>query len=296
VPQELDDFGDVVVRFQTAAGPRYVDPRLRRAPYGYLGPNLSGAPLLVIGEALGPPERARGSSPDARSVTLTARVGLEGEASASVVEELRGWPALEWVELMDRVGNDRSKLRQEFEQRSLSQNFPGAVLTDLQVELRAGGAEGVRVAYAFTHPELASRDGAVLKISPTFFRAQPGRRYATEPRRRTSLFVGADIPFDLQARIELPPGTKVLDAGDSGEITAAGGAIRFAEHRETRPGPAPQVLLRRQARLSVTRVAPADYAEVARKLRRIDPLEVAEIRISLPRAAGEGRGGGARTP
>jgi tetratricopeptide (TPR) repeat protein len=279
VPQELDDFGDVVVRFATPAGTRFIDPRLRRAPFGYVGPALNGAPLLLLGEGRVSPERARSSTADARSVALAARLGLEGEGSATVTEELTGWPALEWVEMLDRAGNDRSKLRQDFEQHWLSQNFPGAVLTDLQVELRENGAAGARVAYTFSHPELATRDGSVLKIAPTFFRSQPARRYATEPARRTTLLLGADVPLDLEARIELPPGTKVIDPGDSGEVITAGGALRFAEHREVKGG---QIILRRQARLPITRVEPRDYAEVAAKLRRVDPIEADEIRIQLP--------------
>jgi hypothetical protein len=212
-------------------------------------------------------------------VSLAARLGLEGEGSATVIEELTGWPALEWVEMLDRAGNDRGKLRQDFEQRSLSQNFPGAVLTDLKVELKEGGAQGARVAYSFSHPELASRDGSVLKIAPTFFRSQPGRRYATEPVRRTTLLLGADVPLDLQARIELPAGAKVVDVGDSGEVVTGGGALRFAERREVKGD---QVIIRRQARLPLGRVEPKEYADVAGKLRRVDPLESAEIRVQLP--------------
>jgi tetratricopeptide (TPR) repeat protein len=279
VPQELDDFGDVVVRFVTPAGNRFVDPRLRRAPFGYVGPALAGAPLLLLGEGRIAPERAKSSTADARSVTLAARLDLEGEGTATVTEELTGWPALEWVEFLDRAGNDRAKLRQDFEQRYLSQNFPGAVLTDLSVDLRDGGAQGARVTYSFSDPELASRDGGVLKIAPTFFRSQPGRRYATEPTRRTTLQLGADVPMDLEARIDLPPGTKVVDPGDNGEVVTAGGAVRFAERREVKGG---QVILRRQSRLPLARVEPKEYPEVAGKLRRVDPLENAEIRVQLP--------------
>jgi tetratricopeptide (TPR) repeat protein len=279
VPQELDDFGDVVVRLATPAGTRFVDPRMRRAPFGYLGPALHGAPLLLLADARIAPERARSSTADTRSVKLAARLDAEGEGTATVTEELTGWPALEWVEFVDRAGNDKAKLRQDFEQRYLSQNFPGAVLTDLDVDLREGGAEGARVVYSFTHPELASRDGNVLKIAPTFFRSQPGRRYATEPARRTTLLLGADVPLDLEARIELPAGTKVVDAGDDGEVVTAAGALRFAERREVKGG---QVVLRRQSRLPLARVEPKDYADVAAKLRRVDPLESAEIRIQLP--------------
>ena len=71
---------------------------------------------------------------------------------AVATEELAGWPALEWAELLERFGADRARLRQDFEQRWLGLQFPGARLRDLEIEL----------------PKSASRrprDGA----SPVFF-------------------------------------------------------------------------------------------------------------------------------
>jgi hypothetical protein len=197
------------------------------------------------------------------------------------------------VEMMDRAGEDRAKLRQDFEQHWLSQNFPGAILGDLKVDLRDGGVGGASVRYTFTHPELALRDGGVLKLSPTFFRAQPGHRYAAEPRRRTTLQLGFDVPLELEARLTLPPGARLLDAGDSGSVAAGpGGAVRFAERREVEAGATPQVILRREMRLPLVRVAPADYPALAAQLRRVDPLEQSEIRLAVPPSAPTAAGAG----
>jgi tetratricopeptide (TPR) repeat protein len=276
IQQELDDFGTALVRLATPAGARYVDPHLRRAPFGYLPPALDGAPVLVPGQGGAAAVFARNVVADTRRVALNARLGVEGEASVSVVEELTGWPALEWVEMVDRAGTDRAKLRQDFEQRGLGQNFPGATLTDLKVDLQDGG---IRVTYAFTHPELASLEGGVLKLAPTFFRSQPARRYATEASRKSTLLLGPDVPLDLEARFELPAGAKVLDRGESGDVTAAGGLVRFAEQRE---GQGNAIVVRRQARLPLLRVPPDAYAELVGKLARVDSLEAAEIRIALP--------------
>jgi hypothetical protein len=292
IPQEIDDFGDVLVRFPVSEkGAAFVDTRLRHAPFGYLPPALGGAPFIAVGEER--PrlrERARSTTTDGRSVVITARIAADGQASVQVSEELTGWPSLEWLELVDRAGEDRAKLRQDFEQRWLSQNFPGAILGDLKVDVRDKGTRGVRVTYTFNHPELALRDAGALKISPTFFRSQPGRRFATEPRRRTTLLIGFDVPLDLEARLDLPAGAKVLDVGESADIAAApDGSARFAERREVRGGATPQVIVRRQVRLPLLRVAPAEYVELAGKLRRVDPLEQAEIRVALPPPSADGR-------
>ena len=288
-PQELDDFAETLVRFPAHGGrpARFADPRLRKAPFGYVPPAVNGAPVIVPGPSERGPalETVASSVPDARSVVVEVKVAADGEASARVTEDVTGWPALEWIEMLDRAGKDRGKLRQDFEQRWLSQHFPGATLGDLQVDLPgpADAAGTVRARYGFTHPELGTRDGGVLKLAPTFYRSQPGRRYATEPGRRTTLLLGFDVPVDLEARFELPRGARVLDAGASAVVDA--GQARFAEQREIAPaaaGGSPRVTVRRQARLPLVRVTPKDYPDVAGKLRRVDPLEQAEIRVELP--------------
>jgi hypothetical protein len=296
VPQELDDFSEVVVGFAgspVARSPTWrgpvVDPRLRRAPFGYLPPILEGAPALVPSETPLPLVRVASAESDRRSVRLAARLGAGGDAAVEVIEELRGWPAIEWMEMMDRAGDDRAKLRQDFEQHGLSQNFPGAILGDLQVTPRkgpSGGVQGALVRYTFTHPGLALRDGGVLKLAPTFFRAQPGHRYAAEAQRRTTLLLGFDVPLDLEARLILPPGSRLLDAGDSGTVAAGpGGVVRFAERRDARAGASPEVILRRETRLPLLRVKPADYPALAAQLRRVDPLEQSEIRLQAAPSA-----------
>ena len=54
---------------------------------------------------------------------------------AVATEELAGWPALEWAELVERFGADRARLRQDFEQRWLGVQFPGARLRELEIDV-----------------------------------------------------------------------------------------------------------------------------------------------------------------
>ncbi len=276
VPQELDDFAEILVNLDGVM----VDPRLRRAPSGYLLPALNAAPGIGIGSRAA--TRTRGTVADSRSVYLWLRVGTGGAASGTVVERLFGWPAIEWAEIQERAGGDRAKLRQEFEQRWLGQQFSGARLVDLSLVSLPGPRGGMDVRYTFTHPQLAMPNSGELRLLPTFFRAQPGRRYASEESRKTAIALGFDVPLDLLARIDGPAGSKISDAGRSGDVgfgDPATSAARFIERREGRGG---TVILRRQSRLPLVRIAPAEYPGLANRLRQVDATEQGEIRFALP--------------
>jgi hypothetical protein len=276
---EQDDFRELLVRFPSAAGDRFVDPQIRRAPFDYLLPGFDGAPAVVAGTQ----KRVTAVSgvKDSRSVTLRARLESDGGAKVAVTEQLSGWPSVEWTELLDRAGKDRNKLRQDFEQHWLGQQFPGAQLDKLSIEPGEGGA-GTRVSYTFRSARMAGRQEGMLHLRPVFFQAQPGRRFGTEPQRKTTLMLGYDIPLDLDAEIALPSGAKVMDVGQGGDVRAGG--ARFFEKRQVFDAGdgLVTVSLRRQSRLPIMRVMPGDYQNLAAKLRAVDPVEQGEIRIAVP--------------
>jgi hypothetical protein len=277
--QELDDFHDLLVRFRLPGGDCFVDPRLRRAPFAYLLPGLDGAPAVVVGTDR--VVKVTAGVKDSRGVRLRARLASDGAATVAVTEQLSGWPAVEWTEMLDHAGKDRTKLRQEFEQRWLGQHFPGAELGDLSVEPGPGNA-GTRVSYTFKAARMAARQGNVLRLRPSFFQSQPGRRFGTEPTRKTALMLGFDVSLDLDAEIELPPGAKVLELGQGIDVVAGG--ARFFEERGVNSvgGSASNITLRRLAHLPIMRVSPGDYQAFAAKLRAVDPIEQGEIRIAVP--------------
>jgi hypothetical protein len=183
--------------------------------------------------------------------------------------------------MLDHAGKDRTKLRQEFEQHWLGQHFPGAQLGELLVEPGEGSA-GTRVSYTFKAARMAARQGGVLRLRPAFFQSQPGRRFGTEPDRKTALMLGFDVPLDLDAEIDLPPGSKVLELGQGVDVVA--GAARFSEERHVSSlgESSISISLHRLSHLPIMRVSPGDYQDFATKLRAVDPIEQAEIRIAVP--------------
>jgi hypothetical protein len=289
--EELDDFGDAILEIEAGGrAPLYVDPRLRHAAFGYLPPSLDGARIVSVGagDARFGVAHSTGTA-DHRSVDVTIRLDEQGGAAAVATEELTGWPALEWAELVEKFGADRARLRQDFEQRWLGVQFPGARLRDLDVTLPkdAPGA-AVRVRYSFVSAQLAvaSKSEHEMRLLPTFFRSQPGRRFATEAQRSTTLVLGFDVPCHMTATVELPRAARLVDAG-AAERVERKGAYRFVEERRRSSSADADVLvLTRDSALPLSRVAPADYAGVAADLRRVDGLEQREIRIRLRGARG----------
>jgi tetratricopeptide (TPR) repeat protein len=302
--QELDDFADALVEMDVGAPAKpelvYVDLRLRHAAFGYIPPGLDGARLLGIPDGRFAYAR-KIAAQDRRTVDMTIRLDEQGGGVAVATEELAGWPALEWAELVERFGADRARLRQDFEQRWLGVQFPGARLRELEIEVpraRAGELGTARVRYSFSSARLAVPTGRTaagadeMRIAPTFFRSQPGRRFAAEPQRATALMLGFDVPTRMTATVELPRAARIDEASLRKDvvITRAGG-YRFVEDRQLRSGGSgiPNVLvLRRESELPIMRVSPAEYANVAADLRRVDGAEQEEIRIRL---APPGHGG-----
>jgi len=246
------------------------------------------------------------------------RLEADGQTTGQVVETVRGWPALEWAEIMDRFGTDQTKLRQDFEQRWLGVHFPGAALRDLQVEILDGDgrprrsppptpsvkgaadaavpatarpvtAASIRLHYTFTSPRFAAASADRLRFVPSFFRALPGRRYATEPRRSAGLMTGFEVPTRLEARILLPPEARLEPAPAPARLIDRPGLYRFREERrlEAPQGGGPTLELRREARLAIQRIPPASYPAVAADLRAADAMEGEEIVLRLPRRTSE---------
>jgi hypothetical protein len=292
--QEIDDFADALLEIDVGTpgkpSPVWADLRLRHAALGYLPPGLDGARALSLPDGGFLPVRSSAGR-DHRVVDMTIRLDEHGGGVAVATEELAGWPALEWAARVDQLGADRTRLRQDFEQRWLGVQFPGAHLRELEVELpteRSGRRGTARVRYSFASSRLAvpsersPAGGRELRIEPTFFRSQPGRRFAAEPQRTTSLMLGFDVPVRFTATVELPGAARVEDAGGKDIVISRRDGYRFVEERRIRAGAdgTPSVLvLRRESALPIMRVTPGEYADVAADLRRVDGVEQEEIRI-----------------
>jgi hypothetical protein len=135
---------------------------------------------------------------------MTIRLDEQGGGVAVATEELAGWPALEWAELVERFGADRARLRQDFEQRWLGVQFPGARLRELEIDVpEAAGAprDGPGPVFFLQRaprgPTAGHRGAAPTRCAS---RRPSSARSRAPLRGRTAARDGADAGFDVPTR------------------------------------------------------------------------------------------------
>lgn len=197
---DLEGYDEPILR----AGGLWIDPRYRHAPTGFVSPALRGARAFPL--TAGPLVRGRvpTENGDDRRMDFDVKLGGDGSAEVSVREELRGWPAVEWREALEKLAADR--VGPEFEQHTLGFHFPGASLLALAWEGKDDDAGPFVVRYRFRAPQLARRVGREL-ILPAPFAAQLGKRYVGVAARKTPLMIDYAPPTHVHARVALPERT-----------------------------------------------------------------------------------------
>jgi len=143
---------------------------------------------------------------DDRQLLVEGRLDAGGGGELHVTERLRGWPAVEWREALDRL--EANRVRPEFEQRTLGFYFPGSTLLDLHWQGADDDEAEFVVEYRFTQSQLGRRVGGGL-VLPAPYPALLGRRYVGVNVRRTTLVVDYAAPTRLHAVYQLPRGAKV---------------------------------------------------------------------------------------
>lgn len=255
-----------------AAGGLWIDPRYRHAPTGFVSPPLRGGRAFAL--APGKLEAARvptGNSDD-RQMDFDVRLAADGSAEVSVREELRGWPALEWREALEKLAADR--VEPEFEQHTLGFHFPGASLMKLSWQGKDDDAGVFTVAYKFRAPQLARRVGRAL-VLPAPFPAELGKRYIGVARRTTPLLVDYAPPTHVHARIAVPD--RMVAALPP--PVRAEAPFGLFEQAASADGGAATVVLDARFAMSDARLAAADYRSIVDFAQRVDRAEARALEL-----------------
>jgi len=248
-----------------------VDPRPRRLEAFTTSPLLVKAKAMRLrDDGFAVVESPEGPAEGKRKLAIRA----DASGHVDVREQLSGWLAVEWRDVKDQT--DQSRLRQEFEQRSLGFFFPGAQLESLDFHGFAERGRGpVEVDYKFTAPRLFRDEGSGRVAVAPLFPSLLTRRYVVLPSRTRALQLGTTPPTDLDATVVLPRGARAQTPPPvevktqfgrfSQRITFDGGALHIVRHLE----------------MPLQRVEPADHAAFIAFARAVDEAEEMRVVIQL---------------
>ncbi|HEY2747408.1 MAG TPA: DUF3857 domain-containing protein, partial [Polyangia bacterium] len=253
------------------AGGLWIDPRYRHAATGFVSPPLRGGRAFALAPGPLAMTRVPTASPDDRQMDFDMRLAADGSAEVSVHETLRGWPALEWREALEKLAADR--VGAEFEQHTLGFHFPGASLIALSWEGKDDDAGPFRVAYKFRAPQLARRVGRGL-VLPAPFPAELGKRYIGVAARETPLAVDYAPPTHVHARIAVPAG---MVASLPPPVRAE---APFGSFEQAATAGAPSTLeLDARFAMSDARLPARDYRSIVDFAQRVDRAEAKALEL-----------------
>jgi hypothetical protein len=240
-----------------------LDPRYRHSPTGFVTPLLRNAAALRLVPGTYAPAQVAVTNPDDRQMELKARLELDGSAEVVVREKLRGWPAVEWREALEKLSADR--VRPEFEQRTLGFYFPGSTLQDLRWSGQDDDGATFTVEYKFRSPQLARRIAGRL-VLPAPYPALLGKRYVGVASRKTPLSVEYAAPTALRAQILVPDGVNVV-------LPPAAKADGFGAFQQSVERTAEGLRLEATFAMPRARVLPERYRDFVDFATRVDRAE-----------------------
>ena len=253
------------------AGGLWIDPRYRHAATGFVSPPLRGGRAWALAPGALETTRVPAASPDDRQMDFDVRLAADGSAGVSVRERLRGWPALEWREALEKL--DPNRVGAEFEQHTLGFHFPGASLEALSWEGKDDDDGVFTVAYKFHAPQMARRVGRGL-VLPAPFPAELGKRYIGVAARTTPLYVDYAPPTHVHARITVPEGM-VAALPPPVRTEAPFGLFEQA----ATAGAAGTLELDARFRMSDARLPASDYKRIVEFALRVDRAEAKALEL-----------------
>ncbi len=194
-----------------------------------------------------------------RQIAMT--IATDGSGSIEVQEEIRGVEAPSFRSRFSAEG-----LRNERLERQVRALFPGLTLGESAFEnLNDFGAPAI-VRYTARVPQLAVRDGRLLRMSPTVL-AELSRNLASASTRRLPLDIGGQSSYVEERRVRVPAGWRVSDLPDGGTAESPFGRLSMEIRQEGQ-----EVRARTQLDLQQDRVSPEQYPAFRRWVEEADRI------------------------
>ncbi|MEM9068069.1 MAG: DUF3857 domain-containing protein [Myxococcota bacterium] len=212
------------------------------------GSELRRTPVL-------PPDQNR------RERNLDVRLARDGSAEVRGRESVRGTEAPGYRSTYQAEGT-----RAERFERRLRNYFPGLRLESQEFENLDDLEAPVVYEYRAEVPQLAQRDGDMLRSAPTVM-SDLTRTLARAPSRNYPLDLGGTTSYVEERTTRMPGGTSVRQAPEGGTAESPFGRLRMTVEASGR-----QVMTRTEFELRRDRIEPNEYGAFRRWVEEVDQI------------------------
>lgn len=201
-----------------------------------------------------------------REITMT--LAPDGSGTIELSEELRGAEAPGYRSRFQAQG-----LRTERLERQMRSLFPGLELSESRFENLDDYNLPVRLRFRAEAPQLAIRDGRLLRVAPTTLNELVAT-LARASTRRHPLDLGLRSTYVEERRIRLPRGYRIFELPEGGEARSEFGRLIITPRQDGR-----DVVVRTELVIDRDRIAPDDYPAFRRWVQEAD--RIVRQRITL---------------
>jgi hypothetical protein len=275
-----DTFGYAVLRIDLPAGPVWVDPSYRLAPFGRLPSFARGQQAWLLPEPGEEPTLvdtpAEDGAQDGRALALDLRLDADGVAAGSGRDEHLGFEAASLKDSLERLDKDHRKQGVE---GMLSRGLRSVQLEELSVEGENElGGSGTLVYKLRAQLGRKENGGVVLPSTP--MPARLARRWAPKAERALPLLVDTPESQSAELSIVLPQGMRLRDAVKPVDLKTPFGTYRWSAREEPGAAGAPaRLVIREELRMPLQRVAVVDYPAFVEFARAVDRAQQQDLRV-----------------
>ncbi len=191
------------------------------------------------------------------AITLSA----DGSGTVRVSEQVRGVEAPGYRSRFQAEG-----LRAERLERQMRGLFPGLELTSSRFANLDQFHQPVSLDFEARVPQLAVRDGRLLRLASTTL-GELAQSLAPSSNRRLPLDIGLRSSYVEERRVRVPAGYRVDDLPDGGTAESAFGRLTIEIRRD-----GAEVVTRTELAVRRDRIAPGEYAAFRRWVQEADAL------------------------
>ncbi len=270
---ESTQFTDPLIVLTTERGPVWLTLGSKYAPFGYVPPEIRGAPAYLLGgRKPRPATTPRGGGEDSVIYEGSITMGADGSAKLAIEQRFTGKYAMAVRSAFSQL--PEAQLRDVIESKLLGRALRGARLTKHRIEHLDDLDEPFVLHMQAEMSGFAQSSPGELAISPPF--SPRVSQLATLPARQTPLLIGEATYQEVRLRITLPKNATLANSLAPSSVHDADRSVKVNDRLEGNV-----LILDRTLDIPAGRVQPAAYPAFLEFARKSDAILARDVRVRV---------------